>query len=165
MSQTLELKHLAPYLPYGLIMCQQVTRINDENESVPNYDRGKLLSYLGTDTPYIVWYCEYQHSGHGYVRNTLLEEMEKQKIKPILRPLSDLTKEIEIDGDKFIPLVKFYVKSVGWKDYKTWLHIMKSTYTNPNYLDFHKTMKLISWHFDVFGLIEKGLAIDINTLE
>ena len=24
--------------------------------------------------------------------------------------------------------------------------------------------KLIEWHFDVFGLIEKGLAIDINTL-
>lgn len=25
--------------------------------------------------------------------------------------------------------------------------------------------KLIEWHFDVFGLIEKGLAIDINTLK
>ncbi len=24
--------------------------------------------------------------------------------------------------------------------------------------------KLLSWHFDVFSLIEKGLAIDINTL-
>jgi hypothetical protein len=25
--------------------------------------------------------------------------------------------------------------------------------------------KLAEWHFDVFGLIEKNLAIDINTLE
>ena len=24
--------------------------------------------------------------------------------------------------------------------------------------------KLFEWHFDIFGLIEKGLAIDINTL-
>jgi len=29
----------------------------------------------------------------------------------------------------------------------------------------HQFEKLISWHFDVFGLIEKGLAIDINTLK
>ena len=25
--------------------------------------------------------------------------------------------------------------------------------------------KLFEWHFDVFGLIDAGLAIDINTLE
>jgi hypothetical protein len=25
--------------------------------------------------------------------------------------------------------------------------------------------KLFEWHFDVFGLISKGLAIDINTLK
>jgi hypothetical protein len=27
-----------------------------------------------------------------------------EKIKPILRPLSDLTKEIEVNGEKFIPI-------------------------------------------------------------
>ena len=26
-------------------------------------------------------------------------------------------------------------------------------------------LNLLEWHFDVFGLIEKGLAIDINTLK
>ena len=25
--------------------------------------------------------------------------------------------------------------------------------------------KMLEWHFDVFNLIDKGLAIDINTLE
>ena len=28
-----------------------------------------------------------------------------------------------------------------------------------------EVVKLFEWHFDVFGLIPEGLAIDINTLE
>ena len=33
-----------------------------------------------------------------------------------------------------------------------------------NKTDFGHVQYLISKHYDVFGLIEKGLAIDINTL-
>jgi hypothetical protein len=37
---------------------------------------------------------------------------------------------------------------------------------NPvnNILTYENWQLLFKWHFDVFGLIEKGLAIDINTL-
>jgi hypothetical protein len=31
-------------------------------------------------------------------------------------------------------------------------------------VDYWIVEKLIEWHFDVFGLIKKGLAIDVNNL-
>ena len=30
---------------------------------------------------------------------------------------------------------------------------------------YQEVQKLLEWHFDVFGLIEQGLAIDINTIK
>jgi hypothetical protein len=33
------------------------------------------------------------------------------------------------------------------------------------YLPNWTVEKLLEWHFDIYGLIEAGLAIDINTLE
>ena len=63
------------------------------------------------------------------------------EIKPILRPLSDL--------------VKLGSNERWWRD-KIALGITK--------LDYESIQELFKEHFDVFGLIEKGLAIDINTL-
>ena len=40
-------------------------------------------------------------------------------------------------------------------------YLEKWKYETTNYETIEK---LFEWHFDVFGLIEKGLAIDINTL-
>lgn len=34
-----------------------------------------------------------------------------------------------------------------------------------NYLPFAVVKLMIEYHFDVFGLIERGLAVDINTIE
>ena len=69
----------------------------------------------------------------------------------ILRPLSDLTKEI--DGHCYWLLIEdiemryFRLKNIEINK------LCVKTYNN-----------LLSHHFDVFGLIEKGLAIDINTI-
>lgn len=35
----------------------------------------------------------------------------------------------------------------------------------PTDLDYHDVRILFEYHFDVFGLIDAGLAIDINTLK
>ena len=101
---------------------------------------------------------------------------ELKYIKPILRPLSDLTKEIEVNGEKFVPiermkrymLVDFkYIDNSGVQS----VHFPKGNIciTSINYeiadecpLGFYT--KLLEWHFDVFGLIESGLAINKNTL-
>ena len=80
--------------------------------------------------------------------------------KPILRPLSDLTKEIEVDGEKFVPAIE-----LNWSNITTDILSKSINLTNKfNNLFAFDYKKLLEWHFDVFGLIEKGLAIDINTL-
>ncbi|MGJ1432867.1 hypothetical protein ACR79M_14930 [Sphingobacterium spiritivorum] len=172
----LKLEHLAPYLAYGLKLM---------------YNDGSIRGLLHLDV-----------SGVSSV------------FKPILRPLSDLTKEIEHTGERFIPIIYLYNisnghnfnKELNFEWVKSWgagniLRVNKATtgeYIEFIYydLEFRKEIRLekgsyrygmylphaicceskienqyklhrllFEWHFDVFGLIEKGLAIDINTLE
>lgn len=73
--------------------------------------------------------------------------------KPILRPLSDLTKEIEVNGEKFVPK--------NWLGYN---YIGENLGTNMATWSHRTVQKLYEWHFDIHGLISTGLAIDINTL-
>lgn len=76
--------------------------------------------------------------------------------KPILRPLSDLTKEITVNGETFVPL-QYLSININWYGLEQW----KSDHKLMNVEEYNN---LLSWHFDVFGLIEQGLAININTL-
>jgi len=135
----LELKHLAPYLPYGLrlkfISKFNIDKLSNENIVIlKTIDEGKI-------------------SINGYKTNNTA-------YKPILRPLSDLTKEIEVNGEKFVP-IDWIDKNHNANNYATCAIMLDSTIELGFYKDFQK---LFEWHFDVFGLIEKGLAIDINTL-
>ena len=129
--EKLEEKHLACYLPYGL-----------------------MISIKGKED----YPCELEGID-AYCKDTVIVErrnMNFSEIKPILRPLSDLTKEIEtvIDRQKF----NLYFNITG-----IYLTRYNSEYVKIN--EFRKVEEyLIKNHFDVFGLIEKGLAIDINTL-
>lgn len=124
----LELKDIAPYLPYGVL----VTMDGWDNYLKLVADRYELDTYEMSI-------------------NLVLELQPKL----ILHPISDLTKEIEINGEKFVPLDK-----LGWNSYS---HI-KDGYDMTG-IAYSYIEKLISWHFDVFGLIPEGLAYDINTLE
>ena len=84
---------------------------------------------------------------------------------PILHPLSDLTKEIEHNGEKFVPIERLS-KLNGMsaiRDMDTIaLYIQES---GLNFIPYVIINLLVSWHFDIAGLIEKGEAIDINTIE
>ena len=103
--------------------------------------------------------------------------------KPILRTLSDLTKEIEHKGEKFVPIVKLaeFVNSCRkWKLSSSGLYAISENgdmdfeyddgyncflFNNSAQLDQFKLFKkLIEWHFDIANLIPVGEAIDINTL-
>jgi hypothetical protein len=82
--------------------------------------------------------------------------------KPILRPLSDLTKEII---DEF---QKYYNQESYDKDIID-LFCYENTQTDENIEDLLVTKLpyecveyMFKNHYDVFGLIEKGLAIDFN---
>ncbi len=183
----LEIKHLAPYLPYSL----QTAYKNSNNKwKVNELTTQNLVSILISDVD-----------------------------KPVLRPLSCLIEEIEVDSKKFIPLkkiheldetnsfdktnnfykIKFVDKVISIKNNKypsleredfclKYLvettnigdYIYSFTY-NPELRRFGKRNdtskavlgigfqldmfnKLFEWHIDVFDLIPKGLAIDINTI-
>jgi len=132
----LELKHLAPYLPYGLkIYACQNEYVLELEEEMDN----ETIS----------------------VRETI-----ENNHKPILFPISDLTKEICINGLFFCP-IKCLLEDVGFdvsEFNNSNFNIKTDTFTDLDISSFNDVQKLLEWHFDVFGLIEKGLAIDINTL-
>lgn len=147
----LELKHLAPYLPYGLevIAC----RVQNTQFVLEKMNQTKAYGY----TKY----------GNFIPIGDLISE-----IKPILRPLSDLTKEIEINGEKFVPIDKIHridSKVYIYKPTNYDLEITIDTEDFSHEVDLYDgyliMQKLFEYHFDVFGLIDKNLAIDINTLK
>lgn len=120
----LEIKHLAGYLPYGL--------------------KG-IYSGRETEIEFI--------SKDGLLTNDSFQHhLNYSEFKPILRPLSDLTKDIEVNGEKFVPSIKVY----GLIDIYDFSDIKE--------LSFETAEQLLEWHFDIYGLIDSGLAIDINKL-
>lgn len=128
----LEIRHLAPYLPYEL--------------NILITESGEIVKMLSLDA--------------FLFRNQVAIETNRGSLgsmwfKPILRPLSDLTKEIEHNGEKFTPSEK--VKVI--QDFENIDIMIKS-----GIILFCDIQQLIEWHFDIFGLIDAGLAIDINTL-
>lgn len=103
----------------------------------------------------------------------------------ILRPLSDLRETIIHDGKSFIPLVEliklgnpsfefegryddFEINEVGYPS--AWCRLMATMSIAINHLLINDhphwvIKKLHEWHFDTFELIEKGLAININSIK
>jgi hypothetical protein len=143
----LELKHLSPYLPYNLKGIYHESIIT--------------LSLNGFSSPTEI----------GYDISLFL----KCEIKPILRPLSDLNKEITHDGKTFVPM-KWMEANINknisfYQPINTEISLEIEIITE----DYSQTInlydgcicaqKLHEWHFDVFGLIDNGLAININTLK
>lgn len=143
----LELKHIAPYLPYGL--------------NTVNFNTNGLL-----DKPLLSKVIPANILG-------FIDGSTESQI--LLRPLSDLTKEIEVNGEKFVPIDWFEIgddendsleyDNGNIKLIRSLESLSKDSFANDvNYFPFGVVEKLLEWHFDVFGLIQQGLAIDINTL-
>ena len=167
----IELKHIAPYILYE-----------------PNYiwldtKERKVLS-VDISLPH------------------LLDYMQEKECYLILRPLSDLVKEIEVNGERFVPMHELFriafdrlgilkakykrckknnsytifateatnMMTINeftyWGNDKLFSSIRYEHNNNANISNtFEMYQKLFEWHFDVFGLIEKGLALDINTID
>jgi len=154
----LELKHIAPYLPYELKM--------------KHYENNRIGILQGVSTNTL---------GQPYSLCVNTNWCNYFVYKPILRPLSDLTKEIEVNGKKFVPIDVIgedfdlnicdcdYVsdwseRGDNFLDYVNEFIEQKHGNHHLNFLPFGFIQKLIEWHFDIFQLIPQKLAIDINTL-
>jgi len=169
----LELKAIACYLPYGL-NCQwsdgEITKIN------PSLDD---IDYESNEIPI----------------SLMIFSINRSSLKPILRPLSDLYKpcleggkipivelakiSTGIDWDKYEASItdvnettieissrqlifsfsdgSFYLQSKGLKELRKTTCLLNNQLALFQYLYEH--------HFDVFGLIDQSLAIDINTVK
>jgi hypothetical protein len=143
MKNKLELQDIAGYLPWGL-KCE-----------ILNYK----CDYAGHKYGIIIGYYFYAGEPH-YTFKIGSAGKDGSLIKPLLRLLSSLTKEQEeilmglIQGSDLIK--HHHISLLTRKDLPLDYIINKTHYCIIK--------KLLSWHFDINGLIEKGLAIDINTL-
>lgn len=148
--KTLELKDICGYLPYGLVF-------QDKGRGVYL----QLVNLLSAQ--------KLIDKSHDYT-----------EVGPVLRPMSDLTKEITHRGEKFVPLYKLTpaFKYFQWSDDRFRLEITQDCVVIGVYskslgdwggharidLTTSKLDKLDAWMFDYRGLISAGLAIDVNTL-
>ena len=151
-------KALPMYLNHGL----KFMRTKDDNL------RGSILIMDG------LYPTGIDHQGVGYSPQTFHTQF--LDCKPILRPLSDLTKEITNSLNQtfvFTETLEIGDDDNGTEyDYGNIKTIKSLEFISENnnfhdvhYLPYLLVQDLIKNHFDVFGIIEKGLAIDINTLE
>lgn len=140
------------YLPYGVYFInEQVKKVIDERGE--KYHPTKLKGILGD-------YMFFGKDDEG-------KKIGTKHYKAMLRPLSDLVKEIGIDGNKFIPLENLFgVNYSEWDgESETTPACVSHAYNCskgkvlPKFLPYWVTKQLIEWHFDVFELIENGYAV------
>jgi len=91
------------------------------------------------------------------IDGVLNDAMYLNTIKLYLRSLSDITKEIEVNGEKFVP--KEIIEELYSSECIRWI-LCNDIYE----CKYHVIEKLLEWHFDIYGLIENNLAIDKNTI-
>ncbi len=108
--------------------------------------------------PYLIYDLKLQRVNYKHEKfktltaYDLCPDGEIDNIKPILHPLSDIAKVFEVmeeDDKKVIMNCEHILK----KDFVFW--------QEPYFI----VQILFKYHFDVFGLIENGLAIDINSIK
>ncbi|MCT4288177.1 hypothetical protein HZP25_15855 [Elizabethkingia anophelis] len=145
----LELKDIAPYLPHSL----GVKILNHLND------------YTGKEFSEINGYYFIGESLHityngGNTGKSISE------FKPLLRPMSDLTKEITHNGETFIPLhriLEAYCFDLAKMDEEYILSFKESLIEVD--MSYKTAQMLHEMHFDTEKLIERGLAINLNEVD
>jgi hypothetical protein len=124
----LEIKHLAPYLPYGL-------------KSIYN---GRIVEIEAVGNEYILTDESFQ------------ENIKFEHIKPILYPLSYI-KNFEDIMDEF--------SEYSWEVFENHFFVLGRTLNCFDSITYTIAELCFKHNLDLFGLIEKGLAIDINSIK
>lgn len=149
--RTLTLEDISPYLPYGV------------------YFEGPHLIYSGNPP-------EPSHEEYGPILLTLenLQQFLKHQFPLDLRPLSDLTKEINHNGERFVPIERLkewynsqpdsYINKLGFVywDGNFTLFGLEDDESYEVSMPYQMYQMLYSWHFDTNDLIGKGLALNMN---
>lgn len=137
----LELKHIAPYLPYG-IQVTYVQRLFGGEKIIKHHNQS--IDRIFMDYGFINLHTE-PYSKQAPLNDYLLE----------LRPLSDLTKEIEN-----------YNLDLSTREVNKLEKLIKTNDTQQfQNLEYSTIIFLCANHYDFQNLIPKDSAIDINTIK
>lgn len=151
MKEQITLRELSCYLPYGLKI-QIMGEWTDFENKVP-----KVFEMVGLGS-----FVEYHEIGR-----TVTDEAYYSDVFPLLRNLSDLTKEIEHNGERFVPVERLNdeLYAVTSYEYNSAVFNFEGGITQVNLLaePLEALQKLYEWKFNVFNL-PQNLWIDINTL-
>jgi len=140
--EKLTINHLLAYAPFGVM----VTKDNWDNILRVVVDRYELDTY-------------------DISINVVLE----LEAKLILYPISDLLKEIECNVTSFTPIKILRQLIINRGENQNIADAILNRFLEGkimfDQLPYFIVEKMLEWHFDVFGLIPKGLAYNINTLD
>lgn len=101
-----KLRIFAAYLPYGLnVALSDEGKYNLDNE-YPNEHANKK----GIITEFSISNGEFGYGEFKVSKNHYFSFNELSEIKPVLYPLGYLTKEIEHEGERFVPIVELAKK-------------------------------------------------------
>lgn len=129
-----ELKHITAYLPYD-VKCNVMGRRNE-------YGEDEVFDVIGVYDMNDVFIST--------VRSSDYMESDINDVFLLLIPLSNLDKELTHNGETFIPY-----KKLGWGNGTHVIPVISALK-----ISYEETQKLLEWHFDVFELIPKKLAIE-----
>lgn len=147
MKDTIKLHEICGYLPYGVELAFIV------RDEVRYIDKITGISDIG-DYDDIKIKLGYNDSEHIWM------------FKPILRPLSDLTKEIEHNGERFVPIVKLLQEYCFDTNQMTEQEINEYAESMIEIdMSYMAAQMLMEWHFDIHGLIDRNLALNLNDYE
>jgi len=137
----LELKDIIGYLPHGLKV---------QREAKLDWQKG---------TEYETDIKDVRIKNGLYIHDILNNSNTYWSAKPLLHPLSSLTEEITVNGETFVPMEVLW-KS-GWSEYidNNEHKILEGDISEiPHYI----VLNFFYWKIDVYGLIDKGLAVAVT---
>jgi len=135
MAEELKQEHIIPYLPYELMAV-----IDGLSYKIKGVIKDLACDIEGVDL---------------HFPNTVIIERRNENlknVKPILKPLSDL-----LDLEDF--------KSIGIFGRNEWKIKQAVRDERVGLINHHLFHILVKHHYDVYRLIDKGLAIDVKTLK
>ena len=155
------LEQLIVYLPYrleGVLTCNHEDDFyNQDWADLSKFQQGCIWQLAGyTDHDLNVPLGEGEYIGFLW-RNEFTYVCFHSGIKPLLRQLSQLTEEIEIDGERFVPIKRLNELNID----PNFDPVVLNDGT-INYDPLKEYQLLFKWHFDIFNLIGQGLAEPIK---
>lgn len=117
------------------------------------------IAHIAPYLPYGLQYRSVMNGSINELHDLSVEAELTDWMRPILRPLSQLTQEIEHNGGRFVPVDRLENTYCTLKVRATIEQLVKDNRW-VNQCEYLLIQHLFEWHFDVFGLIDDGLAIE-----